>query len=159
MQHVWCLFSAARIMSLHVSCSCTGCQFAGALNKTCIMMHAIHNLRCSALFFKQPFCRHQLQHTRPGLCCSASMPNCVLLSIWTKFVDRAFSYARPVAWNSLSLNIIRFVADSAQFKKLLTTHFFYLTFNVLLFSFLLQSTRVLYVMSHIDINISLLLLK
>jgi len=47
----------------------------------------------------------------------------------TKFGERAFSYAGPVAWNSLPVHV-REEMDFHRFKRLLKTHTFSLAYNV-----------------------------
>ena len=67
-------------------------------------------------------------HTRSGLR-STSFTDYTLPRLRTKFAERAFSYAGPSAWNGL-LEDLRGVADPAEFRKHLKTHFFTAAHNV-----------------------------
>jgi len=60
---------------------------------------------------------------------STSFTNYTLPRLRTKFAERAFSYAGPSAWNGLSEDL-RAVADPAEFRKHLKTHFFTAAHNV-----------------------------
>ena len=66
--------------------------------------------------------------TRSGLR-STSLTEYMLPRLCTKFVECAFSYAGLSAWNGLSENL-RAVADPADFRKQLKTHFFTAAYNV-----------------------------
>ena len=66
--------------------------------------------------------------TRPGLR-SAVSTDYILPRLRTKFGERAFSYAGPVAWNSLPVHV-REEMDFYRFNRLLKTHTFSLVYNV-----------------------------
>jgi len=66
--------------------------------------------------------------TRSGLC-STSLTEYTLPRLCTMFAECAFSYAGLSAWNGLSENL-RTVADPADFRKQLKTHFFTAAYNV-----------------------------
>ena len=51
-------------------------------------------------------------------------------STYTKFGERAFSYAGPAAWNSLPADL-RVIQETAAFRRRLKTHCFNLAFNTI----------------------------
>jgi len=65
---------------------------------------------------------------RPGLR-SRESTDYVVPRLRTKFGERAFSYAGPVAWNSLPVHV-REQMDFYRFKRLPKTHTFSLAYNV-----------------------------
>ena len=67
---------------------------------------------------------------RPGSH-SAVTTDYVVSRLRTKFGERAFSYADPVAWNSLPVGLhVREEMDFYRFKRLFKTHTFSLAYNV-----------------------------
>jgi len=90
-------------------------------------MHAVHTGRCPAYL-------QEIVHTvssttaRPGLRLAVST-DYVVPRLRTEFGERAFAYAGPVAWNSLSVHV-REEMDFYRFKRLLKTHTFSLAYNV-----------------------------
>ena len=65
--------------------------------------------------------------TRSGLR-SAESTLYITPRLKSKFGERAFSHAGPVAWNSLPSEL-REIVDSVVFRKQLKTHFFNLAFT------------------------------
>ena len=95
--------------------------------KLCTIMHAVHTGRCPA-YLKEIAHTVSSTTTRPGLR-SAVSTDYVIPGLRTKFGERAFSYAGPVAWNSLPVHV-REEMDFYRFKRLLKTHTFSLAYNV-----------------------------
>jgi len=69
-----------------------------------------------------------LTTARPALR-SAVSTDYVVPRLHTKFGERSFSYAGPVAWNSLPVHVCEKM-DFYRFKRLLKTHTFRLAYNV-----------------------------
>jgi len=67
--------------------------------------------------------------TRPGLRYENSQ-NYYIPRVCTKLDDRPFSYAGPVVWNNLRVDI-RAEPDITRFKNILKTFFFRLAFDLL----------------------------
>ena len=93
--------------------------------KLCTMMHSIHIARCPT-YLNAIVETVANSSSRSGLRSSTSNLY-VTPRLRTKFGERAFSHAGPVAWNSLPVNI-RAEINQSNFKKLLKTHFFNLAF-------------------------------
>jgi len=109
--------------------SCTGFQCAGAsmqFKLRCIM-HSVSHGTCPAYLTNivEPA---GAGRTRSDLR-STSSTDYTLPRLRTKFAERAFSYAGPSAWNGLSEDV-RAVADPAEFRKQLKTHFSTAAYNV-----------------------------
>ena len=105
--------------SLH--CYHHQCQFKPAL-----VMFTIHTHRCpDYLGDSVQACNSDPARTRLR---SASSSDYTVPRTRTKFVDRAFSVASPVVWNSLPAAVRE--ADSLHsFRRKLKTHLFTLCFN------------------------------
>jgi len=61
-------------------------------------------------------------YLRPGLCFS-STNNYILPRLQSRLGERAFSYAGPLAWNSLPADLQN-IPDTSTFKKRLKTYLF-----------------------------------
>jgi len=89
--------------------------------KLCLLIHLVHVKHC-------PDYLNNLVHltadsaTRPGLR-SASHLSYRKPALASKFSERAFSYAGPAAWNSLS-DHIQSITNTASFKRQLKTFLF-----------------------------------
>ena len=94
--------------------------------KLCSIMHSIHVGRCPAYMAD---CTRTVAAgaTRSGLR-SAESTLYTTPRLKSKFGERAFSHAGPVAWNSLPSEL-REIVDSVAFRKQLKTHFFNLAFT------------------------------
>jgi len=89
--------------------------------KLCSIMHSVSYGMCTAYLTNivEPA---GASRTRSGLR-STSSTDYTLPRLHTKFAVCEFSYAGPSAWNGLSEDL-RAVADPAEFRKQLKTHFF-----------------------------------
>ena len=94
--------------------------------KLCTIMHSVHTGRCPAYLADcVQTVASSSSHSGQR---SATSSRFVSPRLRTKFGERAFSYAGPVAWNSLPADI-RDETDSTAFRKLLKTHYFNMTFK------------------------------
>ena len=94
--------------------------------KLCSIMHSVHVGRCPA-YMADCVRTVASSATRSGL---RSAETTLYVTPWlkSKFGERAFSHAGPVAWNSLPPEL-HGIVDSVAFKKRLKTHFFNLAFT------------------------------
>jgi len=89
--------------------------------KLCVLMHSAHTSRCPRYLTDvlKPAAKYNL---RSGLH-SSSTNNYILPRLQSRLGERAFSYAGPLAWNSL-LADLQNIPDSSSFKKRLKTFLF-----------------------------------
>lgn len=89
--------------------------------KLCVMMHSIHTRQCPS-YLAEMVRAVADNPSRPGLRSADSAeyrkPKC-----HGALGQRAFSYAGPLAWNSLPPTLWN-ITDRAQFRKQLKTHYF-----------------------------------
>jgi len=82
--------------------------------KLCILMHSAHTSRCPKYLTDvlKPAAKCYLW---PGLR-SSSTNNYILPRLQSRLAERAFSYAEPLAWNSVSADLQN-IPDTSTFKK------------------------------------------
>ena len=93
--------------------------------KLCVLMHMIHYGRCPSYLTDLVTATAELPCR--GRLRSASSLQYELPRLRLKIGERSFSYAGPVAWNSLPTNIQQ-LADIHTFRRRLKAHLFMLAF-------------------------------
>ena len=89
--------------------------------KLCILMHSAHISRCPK--YLTDVLKPAANYLRPGLNSSSTTNNYILPRLQSRLSERAFSYAWPLAWNSLSADLQN-IPDTSTFKKRLKTYLF-----------------------------------
>jgi len=89
--------------------------------KLCVLMYSAHTSRCPKYLTDvlKPAAKYYL---RPGLR-SSSTNNYILSRLQSRPGERAFSYAGPLAWNSLPADLQN-IPDTSTFKRSFKTYLF-----------------------------------
>ena len=99
--------------------SCTGCPSVNESQyKLCVLMYAVHSGNSPAYTSDIVQSQRSASH-RPGLRSADSNDYDVKPRLNTKFTERSFSYAGPLAWNQLP-SFIRSTHNINSFKRQLT---------------------------------------